>query len=220
MEHPAEVLVYDRVELRRKGLVDVDAQHRLVQESLEHLTPWMPWASGYSRDSLLERLTETQAAWESGQAYDYMIVSEGEIVGSCSLMRRIGPGGLEIGYWIHPDWTGRGLVTMATAALVEAAFALPGTTHVEIHHDEANVAPAAPSPAASASPSSPARRTPPAAPPPSPAPPSSTAWTAWTAWTARRGSPRPRATSGCGGGRRRGGGGGPGRTFPGASRPG
>ena len=140
MEHPADVLVYDRVELRRKRLVDVDAQHRLVLESLEHLTPWMPWASGYSRDSLLEHLTGAQSDWESGRAYDYAIVSEGEIVGSCGLMRRIGPGGLEIGYWIHPDRTGRGLVTMAAAALVEAAFALAGTTHVEIHHDEANTA--------------------------------------------------------------------------------
>ncbi|MFC1443908.1 GNAT family N-acetyltransferase [Streptacidiphilus sp. N1-10] len=140
MEHPAEVLVYDRVELRRKRPDDVDAQHRLVLDSLEHLTPWMPWASDYSRDSLLEHLTAAQADWESGRSYDYAIVSEGETVGACSLMRRIGPGGWEIGYWIHPDRTGRGLVTMAVAALVEAAFALPGTTHVEIHHDEANAA--------------------------------------------------------------------------------
>jgi ribosomal-protein-serine acetyltransferase len=62
------------------------------------------------------------------------------VVGSCALMRRIGAGGLEIGYWIHPDWTGRGLVTMATAALTREAFRLPGTTHVEVHHDEANKA--------------------------------------------------------------------------------
>ena len=140
MEHPAEVLVYDRVELRRKRLNDVDAQHRLVLESLEHLTPWMPWASEYSRASLLEHLTAAQAGWESGTSYDYAMVSDGEAVGACSLMRRIGPGGWEIGYWIRPERTGRGLVTMAAAALVEAAFALPGTTHVEIHHDEANVA--------------------------------------------------------------------------------
>lgn len=140
MDHPAEVLLYDRVELRRKRLDDIDAQHRLVLESLEHLMPWMPWASSYSRDSLLEHLTAAQDDWASGTSYDYAIVSEGEYVGSCSLMRRIGPGGWEIGYWICPDRTGRGLVTMAAAALVEVAFALPGTTHVEIHHDEANVA--------------------------------------------------------------------------------
>ncbi|WP_042398790.1 GNAT family N-acetyltransferase [Streptacidiphilus carbonis] len=140
MEHPAETLTHDRVELRRKRLDDADEQHRVVVESLEHLLPWMAWASGYTRESLEDHLIRAQKDWASGTAYDYVIVSDGVPVGSCSLMRRIGPGGFEIGYWIHPGWTGRGLVTMAVAALVEAAFALPATTHVEIHHDEANTA--------------------------------------------------------------------------------
>ncbi|MFF1482503.1 GNAT family N-acetyltransferase [Streptomyces sp. NPDC058301] len=55
-------------------------------------------------------------------------------------MRRIGPGGLEIGYWIHPAWTGQGLATMAAAALLREAFRLPGVELVEIHQDEANKA--------------------------------------------------------------------------------
>ncbi|MEY9962215.1 ribosomal-protein-serine acetyltransferase [Streptacidiphilus sp. MAP12-16] len=139
-DRPAETLIHDQVELRRKGLDNVDEQHRVVVESLEHLRPWMPWASGYSRESLVQHLTAAQQDWDAGRAFDYEIVCEGAAVGSCGLMRRIGPGGLEIGYWIHPDSTGRGLATMAVTALVEAAFALPGVTHVEIHHDEANTA--------------------------------------------------------------------------------
>jgi ribosomal-protein-serine acetyltransferase len=55
-------------------------------------------------------------------------------------MRRIGSGGLEIGYWLHPAYTGRGLATAATAALVGQAFALPGIDRVEIVHDQANTA--------------------------------------------------------------------------------
>lgn len=139
-QRPAEILTNNQVELRRKGFDDVDEQHRVVLESLEHLQPWMPWASEYSRESLLEHLTVAQQDWAAGRSFDYEIVSEGAVVGSCSLMRRIGPGGLEIGYWIHPGATGRGLATMAVSALVEAAFALPGVTHVEVHHDEANAA--------------------------------------------------------------------------------
>jgi RimJ/RimL family protein N-acetyltransferase len=39
------------------------------------------------------------------------------VIGSSGLMRRIGPGGLDIGYWLHPAWTGKGLATTAVAAL-------------------------------------------------------------------------------------------------------
>jgi RimJ/RimL family protein N-acetyltransferase len=55
-------------------------------------------------------------------------------------MARIGPGGLEIGYWVHRAYTRRGLATAASAALVEQAFLLPGVDRVEIVHDELNVA--------------------------------------------------------------------------------
>ena len=55
-------------------------------------------------------------------------------------MARIGPGGLEIGYWVHRAFTRRGLATAAAAALVEQAFRLPGVNRLEIVHDELNVA--------------------------------------------------------------------------------
>jgi RimJ/RimL family protein N-acetyltransferase len=55
-------------------------------------------------------------------------------------MTRCGPGGLEIGYWVRSAYTGRGLATAATEALVRQAFGLPGVDWVEIVHDELNVA--------------------------------------------------------------------------------
>jgi len=63
-----------------------------------------------------------------------------QIVGSAGLHSRVGDGGLEIGYWVHGDWTGRGIATNATAALTDAALALPGIERVEIYHDAANLA--------------------------------------------------------------------------------
>ena len=139
MEQVDEVLTYDQVTLRRWRVADLDVLDRLISDSLEHLRPWMPWAAAHSRESVLDYLTRAQESWEAGDAYNYAITADGgTVVGSTSMMRRIGPGGLEIGYWIHPGWTGRGLVTMAAAALTAEALRLPDTTHVEIHHDEAN----------------------------------------------------------------------------------
>ena len=140
MGQPSETLTHGPVRLRRWRASDADTVYRVVMESLEHLRPWMPWAAAYSREDAVEFTTKSERDWESGAAYQYAILTGNAVVGSCGLMRRIGPGGLEIGYWLHPAYTGRGLVTAATAALVRQAFALPDIDRVEIVHDEANTA--------------------------------------------------------------------------------
>ncbi|NLU76203.1 GNAT family N-acetyltransferase [Streptomyces sp. HNM0575] len=141
MDRPPELLRHDRAVLRRWRVADADVAYRVVAESIDHLRPWMPWAGeGHSPDASLEFVTRCEREWAEGQAYNYAVSVAGSTVGSCSLMRRIGPGGLEIGYWIHPSWTRRGLATSAASALLRAAFELPGVEVVEIHHDEANEA--------------------------------------------------------------------------------
>ena len=74
----------------------------------------------------------------SGAAFNYAMLVDETIAGSIGLMARIGPGGLEIGYWVHQAYTRRGLATAGSAALVEQAFALPGIERVQIVHDELN----------------------------------------------------------------------------------
>ncbi|WP_052862803.1 GNAT family N-acetyltransferase [Streptomyces niger] len=140
MEQPAEILRHGDVELRRWRMDDIDTLHRVMTESRDHLLPWLAFAATHDRKQGQEFLARSQEQWASGEAYSYAITSGGEVIGSCGLHRRIGPGGLEIGYWIHPAWTGKGLATMAAAALVRAAGQLPGIGHVEIHHDEGNPA--------------------------------------------------------------------------------
>ncbi|MFE9852839.1 GNAT family N-acetyltransferase [Streptomyces sp. NPDC005576] len=140
MEQPADTYRHERVELRRWRADDIEALDRAINESREHLLPWMPFAATHDRAQGEGFLAFAEKEWLAGEAYNYAIVSDGVVVGSCGLHRRIGPGGLEIGYWLHHAWTGKGLATMAAAALVEAARGLPGIDRVEIHHDEANVA--------------------------------------------------------------------------------
>ncbi|WP_377271019.1 GNAT family N-acetyltransferase [Peterkaempfera sp. SMS 1(5)a] len=140
MEHPPETLARGAVLLRRWRAQDAAVVDRIVTEALDHLLPWMPWAAGHSAATAAAYVAECERQWASGEAYQYAITCDGEEIGSCALMRRIGPGGLEIGYWLDPRWTGRGLATTAVHALVEAACALPGTERVEIHHDAANLA--------------------------------------------------------------------------------
>jgi RimJ/RimL family protein N-acetyltransferase len=140
MARPSRVLSGDVVVLRRWESEDAPVLLRAVTESLAHLRPWMAWAAGdYDAESVREYLTAGEAGWDAGTDFAYAITVDGEIAGSCGLMARIGPGGLEIGYWLHPRFVGRGLATEAARLLVDAAFGLPEVSFVEIVHDSANV---------------------------------------------------------------------------------
>jgi ribosomal-protein-serine acetyltransferase len=134
-----ECLENDGVKLRRWSDDDIGSLLRVVIESLDHLAPWMPWAAdGYGPDDATMFVDRSRADWQSGKAYNYAIIARDDaIVGSCGLMARIGDGGLEIGYWLHPGNTGRGIATRAVAALVAEAFRI-GADRVEIVHDAAN----------------------------------------------------------------------------------
>ncbi|WP_046778245.1 GNAT family N-acetyltransferase [Streptomyces yangpuensis] len=138
MEEPAESFRSELVDLRRWRMSDLDALERAIHESLDHLVPWMPWAADPGRRQTAAFLTRVDEEWETGRTYAYAITLDAEVIGGCSLMRRIGPGALEIGYWIHSARTGRGLVTAAVAGLVGQGFRLACTDRVEIHHDVAN----------------------------------------------------------------------------------
>lgn len=141
MERPVETLSHGQVTLRRWQPGDAPVVLRLVTESLDHLQPWMPWAAGgYSAADAADFTARCQEQWESGTDFNYAITVAGQPAGSCGLMTRLGPGVLEIGYWVHRDHTGRGLATDASAALCAAAFALPGIDRVVIRHDAANAA--------------------------------------------------------------------------------
>ena len=130
------------VELRHWRAEDADAQARAIHESLDHLRPWMPWAAEEPKplEERLAMLRGWEAERRAGTGEYFAVWLDGELVGSCGLHRRIGPSGLEIGYWIHPGHLRRGLATDVARQLCERAFADPAVDRVEIHHDRANVA--------------------------------------------------------------------------------
>lgn len=140
MASPPESLSHGQVTLRRWCRDDEAALLAAVIESQEELRRWMPWAQSYDRDRAAEFLSDCQAQWASGSDFPFAIVVGRQIVGGAGLHGRGGDAGLEIGYWVHSDWTGRGIATDAAAALTDAALALPGIDRVEIHHDAGNVA--------------------------------------------------------------------------------
>jgi ribosomal-protein-serine acetyltransferase len=134
-----------RLTLRPWRASDAAAVNRAVAESREHLVPFMPWAgappmSTDERRAWFRERTEAGerlfGAWRAGADAD----AGGALVGSGGLHPRIGPGGLELGYWVHVAHVRHGVATAMAGELVVLAFADPAVTHVQIHHDVANVA--------------------------------------------------------------------------------
>jgi RimJ/RimL family protein N-acetyltransferase len=113
-----------------------------INESLEHLRPWMAWAAEPASEAAMATfLAAGEQLWDQRRDFGYSIVEgpEERVVGGCGLHGRQGPDGLDIGYWIHVDRAGRGLATEASRALTDAAFAIEGIERVRIQCDERNV---------------------------------------------------------------------------------
>jgi ribosomal-protein-serine acetyltransferase len=128
--------------LRRWRVRDAERLARAVAESTEHLRPWMAWMADepLTLEQRREMLAAGEREWRGGGDVLLGVFLDDDVAGSCGLHHRIAPDGLEIGYWIHPRYTRRGLATRAAGLLAQAALALPSVTHVEIHHDRANLA--------------------------------------------------------------------------------
>jgi RimJ/RimL family protein N-acetyltransferase len=132
----------DGVLLRRWMESDAEALARAVEESLDHLRPWMDFVAQepQSLEERRARLRDWQREWLAGGSVVLGVFVGDEVAGGCGLHRRLGPSALEIGYWIHPSFTNQGLATQVVGLLTGAALSLPGITHVEIHVDKANSA--------------------------------------------------------------------------------
>ena len=139
---PERITAPDGLLLRRWLASDATALGRAIADSVEHLRPWMAWIA--DEPLPLERrsamIDEWERDWAEGGDVFLGVFLERRIAGSCGLHRRIGPTGLEIGYWTHPAFLRRGVATRVASALTGAALAVPGITRVEIHHDKANQA--------------------------------------------------------------------------------
>lgn len=133
--------------LRRIEASDAGAVAAAVGASLDHLRPWMPWATpeAADRQTQLVRAAEADQRWNEGTGFTYAVLTaaHGTLVGEIALHRLAGEDSAEIGYWIAAGQVGRGYATAAGRAVTAAALAMAGVNRVEIHCDAANLASAA-----------------------------------------------------------------------------
>ncbi|MET0460197.1 MAG: GNAT family protein [Ilumatobacteraceae bacterium] len=148
MEAPPERIDLPAIDvvLRRHEERDLDAMHAAIETSRDHLRPFIPFAD-QCRQETATFIDRAIASWEDRSDFRYLVIDgvdgRGDVLGGCDIHRRIGPDAAEIGYWLRASATGRGIVSVAAAALTDAAFAIDGVERVEIHCDVANTRSAA-----------------------------------------------------------------------------
>ncbi|WP_419928816.1 GNAT family N-acetyltransferase [Candidatus Poriferisocius sp.] len=135
-----EVVVGPRLVLRRWRVRDMEILRDAIQESIDHLRPWMSWIefeplSDREREALIRTWGKD---WIAGEEVVFGAFFGDQVVGGCGFHRRAGPNTLEIGYWVHVDHLRKGYATEMARILTSAAFTVPGIERVEIHHDKAN----------------------------------------------------------------------------------
>ena len=113
-----------------------------LDTSLDHLRPWMPWAAEEPQpvEQKVELLRAFRGRFDLGEDFVYGLFTpdETEVVGGSGLHTRVGPGALEIGYWVRASRVGRGLAREATAALALVALRVCGVGRLEIRVDPRN----------------------------------------------------------------------------------
>ncbi|MEW6286547.1 MAG: GNAT family protein [Chloroflexota bacterium] len=145
--NPAYRIETERLVIRCYQPSDTQLLANSILESLDHLKPWMPWAHDEPRpfNVRLQGVQRFRGRFDMQEDYIYGIFNpeETRLLGGTGLHTRIGEQQLEIGYWIHKDYTGRGLITETATALIKVAFEIIHVHRIEIHCDPRNHASAA-----------------------------------------------------------------------------
>ena len=130
------------VELRHWRVEDAGAQARAIEESLEHLRPWMPWIDG-GAEAAARRARRCCASGRPSASRGPTSTSPCGSTASSSAAAGCTAGSAPAGSRSATGSTRahlrRGLATEVARQLTERAFADPAIDRVEIHHDRANV---------------------------------------------------------------------------------
>ena len=130
-------IITERLLIRCYHPGDAALLQKAIDESLEHLKPWMPWTTQEPESAAQKarRLEVFREEFERGIDFAFGIFSKDEqvLLGSTGLHTRIGPDAREIGYWIHAEYLRRGYALETVVALCKVGFEIEGLQHIEIH---------------------------------------------------------------------------------------
>ena len=137
-----------QVVVRPYRLGDADELFAAVEESRQHLWPWLPWVTQHQTvEDTRDFILRTQAKWllrEDDLTVGIFEASSGRYLGGSGLhIRGWDVPAFEIGYWIRASAEGHGYVAETVRLLTDFAFTSLGAQRVMIRCDARNIRSAA-----------------------------------------------------------------------------
>ncbi len=137
-------IVTPRLVLRCWQPADAPGLQTAIEASLPELRPWLRFVQSEPEPLAhkVERLRRWRAAFDQDEYFQYGVFppDESAVWGGVAFLPRVGPGGVELSYWLRTTAHGRGLASEAVGALAQVALGVYGLARVEIHCDPANTA--------------------------------------------------------------------------------
>ncbi len=144
---PAYRIITTRLVIRCADPKDAPALHLAIQQSLDHLRPWVVWVKEEPAglDKRIDFLRQSRGNFDLGTDFTYLVFNPAEnfVIGGARLSLSHGPTVREIGYWIHKAHINQGYATEVAAALTKVAFEIDHVSLVEIHCSPKNIRSAA-----------------------------------------------------------------------------
>jgi len=133
----------ERLVIRCYKPKDAELLKKSIDESIDHLLPWMPWAKNEPEiiETKIERLRKFRGQFDLDQDYIFGIFSKDEkvLIGSTGLHTRVGKAAREIGYWINVHYLKKGYALESVKALTKIGFEIEGLERIEIHCAPENI---------------------------------------------------------------------------------
>ncbi|BDV29973.1 hypothetical protein Microterr_06330 [Microbacterium terricola] len=118
---------------------DIDAIYEACQDAAIQRYTTVP--SPYRREDAEQFIVKTAEQWAAAEHLTWAMRRGDELVGMVGLYRLSGKGDGELGYWVSPQARGQGLITEASRAVLDWAFAADGLSlvRVEWHASTGNI---------------------------------------------------------------------------------
>ena len=110
---------------------DIEALLRVIDANRVRLARWFHWVDDIADESSLRTWIDAKAHNERSLDGNGIWVEE-ELAGACNLLIEGSDDRGELGFWLDEAFTGRGLVTRASEALINRGFGSEGLHRIEL----------------------------------------------------------------------------------------
>ena len=134
------ITVNNEIILRSWLTDDADELFLAVNNSRQHLGPWLNWVQHTTKmEHSLQFIKYSQQALDNQESLALGIFFDGKVIGGIGMHQwNHSVKKAQIGYWISKEFEGKGIITNTLKVFIRFLFEKTGLNKIEIHFSPAN----------------------------------------------------------------------------------